>query len=86
MSFFFHQVASLCSKHCYLIEFLLFGHMGLGFSVFHFECGFGLSDCMSLLLHSYHVLDIFFLMFIDYFTKYINSAYVFLVLTWFMFL
>ena len=41
MSYFFHQVASLCSEHCYLIEFLLFGHMGLGFSVFLSECGFG---------------------------------------------
>ena len=38
MSFFLRQVVSLCFEHCYLIEFLLFGHMGLGFSVSHSEC------------------------------------------------
>ena len=37
MSFFLRQVVSLCFEHCYLIEFLLFGHMGLGFFVFHSE-------------------------------------------------
>ena len=78
MSYFFHQVASLCSEHCYLIDFLLFGHMGLGFLCFSLNVVLGLSDCMSLLLHLYHVLDNFFLMFIDYFTKYVNCAYVFL--------